>query len=104
MKQISRRKAPKPEKQKPTHLIAMMEPVHGLTLHAIVNAWEHKVHGHTVCWRFVHPSKGIVDVLPCQIKILRKITITKKKKTNDISIKAGDRALALSRSSRGIDF
>lgn len=102
MKKLVRRKAPKPEKQKPTHLIAMMEPVHGLTLHAIVQGWEHKVHGHVVCWRFNHASKGVVDVLPAQIKVLRKITITKKTK-NAKKIEAADHAVALSRASRGLE-
>lgn len=96
MKRLSRRPK-KLEKQKPTHLIALMEPAHGLGLHTIVQAWEYKVHDIRVSWRFNHQIRGVVDLLPYQIKVLKKITI---KRTSNVKLaKASDRALPIPRSS-----
>ncbi len=81
MKQISRPKAKRPAKQSPTHIVALTEMVHDLEMFTIVYAWEHKVHNHVVCWQFRHTKKGIVNILPSQIKILKKI---RTKRTSNV--------------------
>lgn len=109
MKRLSRKQA-KPKREKSTHYVSLTEAVHGFGIHTVIRAWPNIFHTQIVCWRFQHPSRGVVEVLPCQVKVLSKIKTRSKRTSNDKIpelgtdrfVKAGDRAAYNARISQGI--